>query len=96
MTSHNPNDVIHGWCGNCNEQTQPCLVEHMIEKQIIPQIAAMGRSGVDTFFVSTDPDTEGGIEVTCISCGRTARMFGLTEADVSERVVLCPDCIPSG
>jgi hypothetical protein len=69
------------------------LEKHIIEKQIVPQQIAAQHDGMDTFFVSTNPDEERGITVTCVSCGKTAQMFGISEKDIAQRVVLCPECI---
>ena len=71
------------------------LVRHMVERQVEPQIR--GRElGIQTPFVNTDPNApeEAGALVTCQGCGRTARMLGMTEADVAGKAVLCPLCIP--
>jgi peptide subunit release factor 1 (eRF1) len=70
------------------------LERHIIEKQIIPQQKAAEYDNVDTFFVSTDPAEDRGVEVECALCHRRARMFGINEQDLSGRVTICPDCLP--
>lgn len=69
------------------------LVEHMIDRQVMPQLIAedLRSKGVriDVAMANTSPDAEG-YEVTCRGCGRTARLAEEPPAGVA---VLCPLCV---
>lgn len=68
------------------------LAKHMYDQQIRPQrvVQELREQGhdVDVTFVNVDPDAAG-VTVSCMDCGRTAKM---PFAPPAGKVVMCPDC----
>lgn len=71
MTSHNPNDVRAGYCGNCHDWTSP--LDEEVRRWLVEKLSAtpspasspvaLGRffreaseMGVDPSFFATNPD----------------------------------------
>lgn len=69
------------------------LARHLVKNQLEPQFLAddLRRQGhdVDVSLVNVSPNAEDGFEVSCVGCGRTARMPFEPPAG---KVVLCPRC----
>lgn len=74
----------------------PELAAHMYDKQLLPQrliheLRAEGQD-ISATLVNTNPEAPG-FEVSCICCGRTAK---LPFEPPKDRVVMCPTCQAEG
>lgn len=71
------------------------LAEHMVERQIIPQLRGH-ELGIPSTLVYTGPEQlEGAMTLTCTGCGRTAQIAGLATdeaAALQAKAPLCPNC----
>lgn len=77
MVSYNPNDILHGYCGNCHDWTSPPLRQFTCALCGNTYTTRTTSQEKNRELVATGLDTSSGLANVCDGCYQLAREKGV-------------------
>lgn len=85
MTSYNPNDIVHGYCGNCHDWTSGPLREFTCALCGNAYVTRTTSAEKNRELVASGKDTSSGLATVCDSCYQRAKDLGVVPMTPEEQ-----------